>query len=73
MVPGAPVLPNNLTPVPRWNLSEMKFNNPTVEFKLQSVGGKSKFHDIRVFPLVRQHFLFRKLAHIPAPARFGFV
>jgi hypothetical protein len=47
----------------------MKFDNPTVEFKLQSVGGESKFDDIRVFTLVRQRILFRKLAHIPASAR----
>jgi len=41
--------PSNLTPVPRLNVSGlMKFNNPTVELKLQSVGRKSKFDDIRV-------------------------
>jgi hypothetical protein len=62
------VPPNNLTAMPRLNVSAlMKFDNPTVEFELQSVGSKSKFDDVRVFSLVRQHFRFRKLAHIPAP------
>jgi hypothetical protein len=54
------VPPNNLTAMPR-------LDNPTVEFELQTVGSKSKFDDVRVFSLVRQHFRFRKLAHIPAP------
>src|SRR5438067_13768115 len=47
------VLPNNLTPISRLNVSGfMKLDNSTAQFDLQAVGRKSKSDDIEVFTLV---------------------